>query len=120
LPDFEAGKDGFTRLINHPGTWIIGTEEGIQILSMATLHILPNMTYMMRPYGLVENVAKLANHQGRGLGRRVMDAVAQQAWDVGAFKIMLLTNQSRGARGFYEKLGYAADEKHGMILRNPN
>lgn len=119
LPSFEVGVAGFRRLIAHPGTWIIGGEQDGKLVSMATLHVLPNMTYDMRPYALVENVATHADHQGRGLGLIVMDAVAQKAWSEGAFKIMLLTNQSRGAAAFYEKLGYVADEKHGMVLRSP-
>lgn len=120
LPSYEAGIAGFTRLIAHPGTWVMGAEENGALLGMATLHVLPNMTYDMRPYAVVENVATHADHQGRGLGRVIMDAVAQKAWSEGAFKIMLLTNQSRGARAFYEKLGYVADEKHGMVLRSPD
>jgi GNAT superfamily N-acetyltransferase len=119
LPSFEAGKAGFARLIQHPGTWILGAVQNDCILSMATLHILPNMTYQMRPYAIVENVATRIGHQGRGLGRQLMKTVAQKAWDEGAFKVMLLTNQARGTRSFYEKLGYCAEEKHGMILRRP-
>jgi GNAT superfamily N-acetyltransferase len=119
LPSYEDGVAGFHRLIHHPGTWIMATEQASEVLSMATMHVLPNMTYDMRPYVLVENVATRAAHQGRGLGRLVMDAVAQKAWSENAFKIMLLTNQARGARGFYEHLGYVADEKHGMVLRHP-
>lgn len=30
---------------------------------------------------------------------------------------MLLTGTAFGARGFYEKLGFEADSKHGMIMR---
>lgn len=48
-----------------------------------------------------------------------MDAVARHAWERGAFKIMLLTNQSRGVCAFYETLGDTGNEKHGMVLRNP-
>lgn len=120
LPSYADGQDGFVRLINHPGTWIIGAVEANTVLSMATLHVLPNMTYHMRPYALVENVATHRDHQGRGLGRLVMQAVAEKAWGKDAFKVMLLTNQSRGTSAFYEKLGYTADEKHGMVLRAPN
>lgn len=117
LPSHDAGIGGFETLLAHPGTWVIGAELNTRILAMATLHILPNMTYQMRPYAVVENVANLQSHQGKGLGRQIMAAVADKAWAEGAFKIMLLTNRDRGATAFYEKLGYVADEKDGMILR---
>ncbi len=117
LPSYDAGIGGFEALLAHPGTWVIGAELDTRIVAMATLHMLPNMTYRMRPYALVENVATLQSHQGKGFGRQIMAAVAQKAWAEGAFKIMLLTNRARGATAFYEKQGYVVDEKDGMILR---
>jgi hypothetical protein len=41
----------------------------------------------------------------------------QSAWAAGAYKIMLLTGKSLGAKGFYEKLGFSDDRKHGMMIR---
>ena len=84
---------------------------------MATLHILPNMTFSGRPYALAENVVTLNSHQGKGHGRTVMSYLQEQAWAANAYKVMLLTGRSAAARGFYEKLGYSADQKWGMVLR---
>ena len=84
---------------------------------MATLHLLPNLTYTGRPYALVENVVTLRAHHGQGLGRAVMQAVIAQAWAADAYKIMLLTGQSNTAKGFYLKLGFDPDEKQAMTLR---
>jgi GNAT superfamily N-acetyltransferase len=117
IPPFEEGLDGFADLIRHDGTWIIGAEAEGRIVSMATLHVLPNMTYEMRPYALVENVATLTAYQRAGYGRSVMLAVLRKAWAEDAYKVMLLTDRERGAYPFYEKLGFMLDEKHGMILR---
>ena len=119
-PSASDGPDGsraFADLLAHQGTQIIGAEVGGHIVSMATLHILPNMTYAGRPYALVENVVTAAAHQGRGLGTALMQHVLQSAWDAGCYKVMLLTGQAYGARGFYEKLGFSADDKVGMTLR---
>ena len=117
LPTVEKGRVAFDSIIAHLGTQIIGAEHEGKIVSMATLHLLPNITYNARFYAVVENVVTHPDYQGQGWGRRVMETLAQTAWNADAYKIMLLTNQSRGARGFYEKLGYSSDEKHGMILR---
>lgn len=112
-----AGRARLAQVLGHPGTSIHTAELDGRLVSMATLHLLPNMTFGGRPYALAENVVTLKACQGRGLGRRVMDQLAQAAWAAGAYKIMLLTGQELGARGFYEKLGYSAEEKFGMTLR---
>ena len=66
---------------------------------------------------LVENVVTLQAFQGRGLARDVMTALIKAAWAADAYKIMLLTGRKQGARGFYRKLGFRDDQKHGMMLR---
>ena len=112
-----AGPKAFEAILAHPGTTIFGAEREGRILAVATLHILPNITYGGRPYALIENVATARAAQRQGLGRLVMETAAEAAWARNAYKIMLLTGQTLGARGFYERLGYAADQKHGMVLR---
>lgn len=115
--DGPDGRARLTEILSHPGTSIYGAELDGTLSAMATLHILPNMTFGGRSYALIENVVTLPGCQGQGLGRMVMTRLAQVAWDAGAYKIMLLTGQDLGARGFYEKLGYSGDEKFGMTLR---
>lgn len=43
------------------------------------------------------------------------------AWSMqktaGAYKLMLLTGDARGAVGFYEKVGFTGHEKNGLIYR---
>jgi GNAT superfamily N-acetyltransferase len=117
VPDGAAGVARFTDVLQHPGTTIWGADLDGGIASMATLHILPNMTFSARPYCLVENVVTLRAMQGRGLARGVMQALMQAAWAVDAYKIMLLTGKGQGAKGFYEKLGFSDDQKYGMMIR---
>jgi GNAT superfamily N-acetyltransferase len=112
-----AGRARFAQLLSLPGTALWGAEYEGALRAMATLHVLPNMTYGGRPYALVENVVTLAAFQGRGLGRRVMEAVIAAAWQADAYKIMLLTGKGTGARGFYEKLGFSTEQKFGMTMR---
>lgn len=112
-----ADKPMFDTVLAHPGTTIYGKEQNGQIIAMVTLHILPNMTYGGRPYGLIENVVTAANARGQGIGRQVMAHVAGAARDAGCYKLMLLTGKGRDAKGFYETVGFEADEKWGMIRR---
>ncbi|WP_193172862.1 GNAT family N-acetyltransferase [Nisaea nitritireducens] len=117
VADGNLGRDRFRQILERDGTAIHGAETDGRIVSMATLHLMPNMTYGGRPYALVENVVTLTAYQGQGIGRGVMNALIDRAWAADAYKIMLLTGRRAEARGFYEKLGFDGDEKHGMILR---
>lgn len=104
-------------VLAHPGTFIFGAETGCRLVAMCTLHVLPNVTHDARPYALIENVATSPAFQMRGIGRQVMQAAIDAAWAQNAYKIMLLTGQKRGARGFYEALGFDCEDKFGMVLR---
>ncbi|MEX0339968.1 MAG: GNAT family N-acetyltransferase [Arenibacterium sp.] len=111
------GYAQFMRILEHPGTTILGAEVEGEVRAMATLHILPNMTVDGRPYALIENVVTLKMFERQGLGRVVMNEAIARAWAENAYKIMLLTGRSAGAKGFYEKLGFSGDDKHAMTLR---
>lgn len=113
----QSDKACFDTLIAHPGTLIFGADSGGRIKSMATLHLLPNITQNGRPYGLIENVVTDPAARGQGLARLTMRAAIDDAWQADAYKIMLLSGRDTGALGFYEKLGFRADQKHGLQLR---
>ena len=116
-PAGDHGREAFAAVLAHPGTTILGAEVEARIAGMATLHVMPNLTYGGRPYALVENVVTRRDMHGRGVGRAVMEAATEQARTAGCYKIMLLTGQGRGAKGLYEKVGFSAHAKHGMIRR---
>ncbi len=114
------GRTRWREIIDHPGTTVFVFDQGGRPVATAVLHILPNMTYEGRPYALIENVITAKAHRRGGLGRRVMQATIDAAWAADAYKIMLLTGRNRpgrGALGFYESLGFTADEKHALTLR---
>ncbi len=112
-----GGAAQFRSVLTHPGTQVFGAMDGPRLAAMVTLHLLPNVTYGGRPYGLIENVVTARALQKRGFGRAALEAAIDAAWAAEAYKIMLLTGQARGAKGFYETLGFRADEKWGMSLR---
>ncbi|MEO9575950.1 MAG: GNAT family N-acetyltransferase [Tateyamaria sp.] len=109
----------FARVLAHSGTTVLGAFDQNELACMATLHILPNMTYGGRPYGLIENVVTARSHQRRGVGRLVLTRLIDMAWEVDAYKVMLLTGAARGAQGFYRKVGFDDTDKHGMVVRRP-
>lgn len=112
---FEAAH--FDAVLSHPGTQVFGCLSQGALCSMATLHLLPNVTWHGRPYGLVENVVTAAAHRGRGYGKAVLSHLAQVAWESDAYKLMLMTGQKRGATGFYEACGFSSEDKFAMVMR---
>lgn len=116
LLEGKAGRTRFEKILDHEGSAVWGAEVDGHMRSIATLHVLPNMTWGGRPYALIENVVTDEDWQGRGLGRAVMQAAIDDAWDQDAYKIMLMTGKTAQARGFYEKLGFDGGEKHAMTL----
>jgi GNAT superfamily N-acetyltransferase len=114
------GKARWQELLNHQGSFVFVGDDNRFITSIISLHLLPNMTNMGRPYAMIENVVTDSEHRGKGIGRKVMQAAIEYAWEKNAYKIMLLTGKDRedgGAVGFYERLGFRGDEKHAMTMR---
>ena len=112
-----APPEHFAQVLAHPGTTVCGAFDGADLLGMATLHLMPNMTYGGQPYGLVENVVTARAHQGRGVGRAVLTRLIETAWAADAYKVMVLTGTARGAQGFYRKLGFDDRDKFGLVVR---
>ena len=107
----------FAKVLAQSGTTVFIAEKEGKAVSMATVHLLENMTYGGRPYALVENVVTLSKHRGQGLSRAVMRHIEEMVWAAQGYKIMLLTGRDYGARGFYEAIGYDGEEKVAMIRR---
>ena len=107
----------FAVVLQHDGTFVFGAEFEGHLVAMVTIHILPNVTWGGRPYALVENVVTAKNHRNKGIARSVMNAAIDAAWSADCYKIMLLTSQARGAKGFYEAVGFSSENKYGMVIR---
>ena len=107
----------FEAVLAHPGTTVYGAFVGQDLAAMVTLHLLPNVLWNARPYALIENVVTRQEFQRRGLGRRVMEHAVAAAWAADAYKVMLMTGQKRGAKGFYEAVGFSSEDKFGMVMR---
>jgi GNAT superfamily N-acetyltransferase len=107
----------YERVLSNQSTQVFGAVQGSKIVSMATLHLLPNLTPTRPIYGLIENVVTLKAFQNSGFGRAVVDHIIDAAWAAGAYKIMLLTGVQSDAKDFYLKCGFSSDSKHGMEMR---
>ena len=117
VPNGAEGQRKLAEILDHPGTTIFGAERGGRLVSVASLNISPNLTFGGRSYARIENVVTLSCWRGRGLAKAVMQAAIDKAWSADCCSIILLSGKSLGARGFYESLGFNAEDKWGMILR---
>ena len=108
----------FFAVLDHPGTQVHGVFEEDRLVAMVTLHLLPNALWSGRPYALIENVVTRRDCQRRGFGRAAMQSAIDAAWAAQAYKIMLMSGKARGARGFYEALGFSTEDKFAFVLRH--
>ena len=60
------------------------------------------------------DVVVAGEHQGRGLGRRIVEALLQEPVLQGVERTYLMTTNSAG---FYEQLGFTAVESQSLMLR---
>lgn len=110
-------QSAFGAVLRHPGTQVFGAFVEGSLRAMVTLHVLPNVTWDARPYALIENVVTARDYHRQGLGRQVMQAAIDAAWLAQVYKIMLMTGQRRGAKGFYEAMGFSDEDKYAMVIR---
>ena len=83
------------------------------------LILTPNLTRGARPFGTIENVVTRADMRGRGLGKLVLAAACEKAWQAGAYKVMLMTGSKRESTlAFYEAAGFTRG-KTAFEMRRP-
>lgn len=93
-------------------------EVGGEIVSTCTITIIPNLTRGARPYGLIENVVTHPDFRQRGIGRRILKAALDLAWEQDCYKVMLLTGRKDDATlRFYEKAGFEGGVKMGFVAK---
>lgn len=96
--------------------YYFGAEIGGQLVSTCTLTIIPNLTRMGRPYGLIENVVTHPDYRKRGLGTQLLRYTLNVAWEQTCYKVMLLTGSKRESTLlFYEQAGFKRDIKTGFV-----
>jgi N-acetylglutamate synthase-like GNAT family acetyltransferase len=117
LPEAEAGAR-FAQILAHPGTTIFVTcADGVAVSSVS-LVVIPNMTRGGQPYALIENVVTHADHRRRGHGRALIDTAVASAWDLGCYKVMLLTGSTEPATlRFYANCGFSQNKTGFQIRR---
>jgi GNAT superfamily N-acetyltransferase len=87
------------------------------VLGSVTLIIIPNLTYVARPFALIENVVVDEGARGKGIGESLIRQAIESAREEGCYRVSLTSNKRRqAAHKFYERLGFTASHE-GFQLR---
>ncbi|MEJ2031170.1 MAG: GNAT family N-acetyltransferase [Maritimibacter sp.] len=96
---------------------LIARKNGVMVASV-TLHILPNLTSGVAPYGLIENVITHPAHRQQGHGTTLLRKAADRSQAEGCYKVMLMTgSQDPATLRFYEQAGFE-QSKTGFQIRH--
>jgi GNAT superfamily N-acetyltransferase len=115
-PPAPAARDVFTTILDRPGLHLYVLEDDSAIVATTYLNLIPNLTRGGSPYGVIENVVVDASRRGTGLGKEIMGATLQAAWDAGCYKVMLQTGSRReSTHAFYRRCGFDPDEKTAYV-----
>jgi GNAT superfamily N-acetyltransferase len=119
-PVLRDGSDAaaFAQIAGSPGLHLFVLEAGGVVVATTYLNIIPNLTRSASPYAVIENVVVEEAARGRGLGKQIMAATLQAAWDAGCYKAMLQTGSRRPAtHAFYRACGFSPDAKTAYLAR---
>lgn len=108
----------FSQILASPGLELLVLEVEGAVIATTYLNVIPNLTRSGSPYAVIENVVVDETMRGTGLGKRIMAATLQAAWDAGCYKAMLLTGSRTDAtHAFYRACGFSADAKTAYLAR---
>ena len=118
--DLAAAETAWAALLSSGLTTPFVADMAGRLVSSCTLAIVPNLSRAARPYGVIENVVTDAGHRRTGLGRAVLQAALEKAWNANCYKVLLATGSRREATlRFYEGAGFERDGKTYFEIRRP-
>ena len=115
--DLRAAGEIFQQFKRFDGSEVFIGRVGDTLVSSCTLVVIPNLTRLGRPYGLIENVVTHPDHRQRGYGQAILKAAIGAAWAAGCYKVMLLAgSKSPAIMRFYKSAGFS-QSKTGFQIR---
>jgi len=101
----------------YPNYRVFVAQLGGAIAGTYSLLIMDNLAKRGLRSGVAEQVAVMPGHQGKGIGRAMMQHAMEQCRAAGCYKLALSSNAKRaGAHEFYEAIGF---ERHGYSFVVP-
>lgn len=116
----EAGRarSVFGSILRSPDLTLLVMELDGEVVATTYLNVIPNLTRGVASYAVIENVVVEESLRGTGLGKQIMAATLQAAWDRGCYKAMLMTgSKSPATHAFYRSCGFSPDAKTAYLAR---
>ena len=106
------------QILASPWLHLFVLERDGAVVATTYLNLIPNLTRGASPYAVIENVVVEESRRGTGLGRQIMDATLEAAWDAGCYKAMLQTgSRTPATHAFYRACGFSPDAKTAYLAR---
>jgi aminoglycoside 3-N-acetyltransferase I len=104
-PAEPLSDDYIARLLSRPEFWALAAFSGAEIIGGITAHVLP-MTRSESSELFIYDLAVHADFQRKGVGRRLVTALCEQASEVGIREVFVSAdNDDTHALDFYRNLG---------------
>ena len=114
LPEAAASAI-MTRMERYPDYHLYVAVSDGTIVGTFALLIMDNLGHLGAPSGIMEDVAVDPEHQGKGIGRAMVEYAIGLCREKSCYKMALSANLKRErAHAFYESLGLA---RHGFSFR---
>ncbi|KDM89797.1 GNAT family N-acetyltransferase [Photobacterium galatheae] len=114
----QNARDCWQDLLNHHHTKIIVADIGGQLASSCQLGVIPTLTNGGKPFGVIEHVITAEAFRRQGLSRKVLEHALSLAWEMGCYKVMLLSGETRhAAHQLYEKIGFQSGIERGFVIK---
>ncbi len=125
IPEDERCPDGkaadiLEKLRSFEGSAVLLGFLGNDLVASCTVIVIPNLTRGGTPYALIENVVTDTRHRNRGLGKAILKAAIDRAWEAGCYKAMLMTGSKKSSTlAFYEAAGFEQSKTGFQARRLP-
>jgi len=113
--DIEKMKHNFVMMNNDPAYILLGAFSG-DILAGSLMGIVcHDLVGACRPFMVIENVIVAGNYRGKGIGRKLINAIEEAGRTRNCYYAMFVSGMKRkDAHAFYKSAGYAMDMVKGF------
>jgi GNAT superfamily N-acetyltransferase len=118
-PDATRARAAWSALLGSPLTTVFVATIADRMIATCVLAIIPNLTRGARSFGVIENLVTEASRRRTGVGRAIIAAALQAAWDADCYKVMLASGRDEDTLQFYERCGFKRGGKTFFEIRKP-
>jgi len=110
----------WARMLAMEALTVLVAERHGTLVGTCLLVVVPNLTSEGRSWAIIENVVTDAAHRRQGIGRAVLAAAVARAWELGCYKVALMTGSRQDSTlRFYEGAGFRRGTKTSFEIRAP-